>query len=214
MGIMHRNIKPDSLVPYIESRSHNESYSSSSINSESNSSSSYSKSSKTDNNNHDSNKFSNIKLIDLSLSKFININEKIKEPYGTVGYTSPEMLLEQSYDFKIDEWSIGILTYLLLCGKLPFSDEHSEREVARQTIHEKLSFTQPIWEKKSIEAKDFVNRLLNKDPKKRMSVKEALVHPWIQNHFPSAVEERLKKNYNHEGEIIEFEKFSSFINNK
>ena len=157
---------------------------------------------------------SSIKLIDFSLSKYLNNNEKTKEPYGTVGYSSPEMLLDLPYDSKIDEWSIGILTYLLLCGKLPFSDEHSEREVARQTIHEKLSFTQPIWEKKSIEAKDFVNRLLNKDPKKRMSVKEALVHPWIQNHFPSAVEERLKKNYNHEGEIIEFEKFSSFINNK
>ena len=177
-GIVHRNIKPDSVLMYKRGID------------------------------------SSIKLIDFSLSKYLNNNEKTKEPYGTVGYSSPEMLLDLPYDSKIDEWSIGILTYLLLCGKLPFSDEHSEREVARQTIHEKLSFTQPIWEKKSIEAKDFVNRLLNKDPKKRMSVKEALVHPWIQNHFPSAVEERLKKNYNHEGEIIEFEKFSSFINNK
>ena len=128
------------------------------------------------------------------------------------------MLLDLPYDNKIDEWSIGILTYLLLCGKLPFSDEHSEREVARQTIHEKLSFTQPIWEKKSKEAKDFVNKLLNKDPKKRMSVKDALTHSWIKKYYPLAVEERLKKNvnYNQDGECIEFEKYSSniFINNK
>ena len=215
MGIMHRNIKPDSLVPYIESRSHNESYSSSSINSESNSSSSYSKSSKTDNNNHDSNKFSNIKLIDLSLSKFININEKIKEPYGTVGYTSPEMLLEQSYDFKIDEWSIGIMTYLLLCGKLPFSDEYSEREIARQTIHEKQSFEQPKWEKISKEAKDFVNKLLIKDPKKRMKVKNALVHPWIKKYYPQIVIKRMK-NINDNTtceEGYEFESFSTPIDN-
>lgn len=156
-----------------------------------------------------------IKLIDLSLVKFLNNNEKTKEPYGNVGYSSPEMLLDLSYDSKIDEWSIGILTYLLLCGKLPFSDEHSEREVARQTIHEKLSFSQPIWEKKSKESKDFVNKLLNKDPKKRMSVKEALTHKWIGKYYPSLVEERLKKNYNLEEEFIEFEKYSSnFLNAK
>ena len=174
-GIIHRNIKPDSILMF--RRGFN----------------------------------SYIKLIDLSIVKYLNNNEKTKEPYGSVGYSAPEMLLDLSYDSKIDEWSIGILTYLLLCGKLPFSDEHSEREVARQTIHEKLSFTQPIWEKKSKESKDFVNKLLNKDPKKRMTVKEALTHKWIRKYFPQIVEERLKKNYNYdnEEEIIDFEKYSS-----
>jgi serine/threonine protein kinase len=174
-GIIHRNIKPDSILMF--RRGFN----------------------------------SYIKLIDLSIVKFLNNNEKTKEPYGSVGYSAPEMLLDLPYDSKIDEWSIGILTYLLLCGKLPFSDEHSEREVARQTIHEKLSFTQPIWEKKSKESKDFVNKLLNKDPKKRMTVKEALTHKWIRKYFPQIVEERLKKQYNYDNEepIIEFEKYSS-----
>ena len=217
MGIIHRNIKPDNLVPYIQSKSQNESYSSKSSksNSDSNNSSSISKSSKTDNNINDSNKFSNIKLIDLSLSKFLNINETIKEPYGTVGYISPEMLLDQSYDFKIDEWSIGIMTYLLLCGKLPFSDEYSEREIARQTIHEKQSFDQPKWEKISKEAKDFINKLLIKDPEKRMKVKNALVHPWIKKYYPQIVKKRMK-NINDNttcDEGYEFESFSSPIDN-
>ena len=217
MGIIHRNIKPDNLVPYIQSKSQNESYSSKSSksNSDSNNSSSISKSSKTDNNINDSNKFSNIKLIDLSLSKFLNINETTKEPYGTVGYISPEMLLDQSYDFKIDEWSIGIMTYLLLCGKLPFSDEYSEREIARQTIHEKQSFDQPKWEKISKEAKDFINKLLIKDPEKRMKVKNALVHPWIKKYYPQIVKKRMK-NINDNttcDEGYEFESFSSPIDN-
>ena len=126
------------------------------------------------------------------------------------------MLLDLPYDSKIDEWSIGIITYLLLCGKLPFSDEHSEREVARQTIHEKLTFTQPIWEKKSKEAKDFVDKLLNKDPLKRMNIKEALTHSWIKRHYPYIVKERMKKNFGTDGDFIEFEKFSSniFVNTK
>ena len=159
---------------------------------------------------------STIKLIDFNLVKYLNNNEKTKEPYGTVGYSSPEMLLDLPYDSKIDEWSIGIITYLLLCGKLPFSDEHSEREVARQIIHEKLTFTQPIWEKKSKEAKDFVDKLLNKDPLKRMSVKEALTHSWIKRHYPYIVKERMKKKFDPDGDFIEFEKFSSniFVNAK
>ena len=215
MGIIHRNIKPDNLLPYIQSKSQNESFSSKNSYSDSNNSSNSSKNSKTDNNINDENKFSNIKLIDLSLAKFLNINETIKEPYGTVGYISPEMLLDKSYDFKIDEWSIGIMTYLLLCGKLPFSDEYSEREIARQTIHEKQSFEQPKWEKISKEAKDFINKLLIKDPEKRMNVKKALVHPWIKKYYPQIVKKRMK-NINDKAtfdEGYEFESFSSPIDN-
>ena len=219
MGFMHRNIKPDSLVPYIQylSHSHNDSFSSSGYNS------SESKSSKIDsvNNNNENNinnnidKFSEIRIIDFSLSKYLNVNEKANEPYGTVGYLSPEMLSDQSYDFKIDEWSIGIVSYLLLCGKLPFSDEYSEREIARQTIHEKQSFGQPKWEKISKEAKDFVNKLLIKDPKKRMTVKNALIHPWIKKYYPLEVEKRMKiinDKIKYE-EIFEFEAFTSPIEN-
>ena len=59
-------------------------------------------------------------------------------------------------------------------------------------------------------------KLLNKDPLKRMNVKEALTHPWIKRHYRLIVKERLKKNYNQEGDYIEFEKFISnvFINSK
>ena len=186
MGIMHRNIKPDCIIANPQTQfEHEESFSSSGNNSYI---------SETNNNNIIDmiNVYSNIKLIDASLAKFLNINQKVKEPYGTVGYLSPELLSAQAYDFLIDEWSIGIVTYLLLCGKLPFSDEYSEREIARQTIHEKLTFEQPKWEKLSKESKDFVSKLLIKDPKKRMKVKNALVHPWIKKYYPVIVEKRMK----------------------
>ena len=118
MGIMHRNIKPDCIIPNPQTKSHNnDSFSSSNNNS-------YNKSSQSNNDIDLIQVDSNIKLIDASLSKFLNINQKVKEPYGTVGYISPELLSDQAYDFLIDEWSIGIVTYLLLCGKLHFSDEY------------------------------------------------------------------------------------------
>ena len=209
MGIMHRNIKPDCIIANPQTQAeHEESFSSSGNNSYI---------SETNNNNIIDmiNVYSNIKLIDASLAKFLNINQKVKEPYGTVGYLSPELLSAQAYDFLIDEWSIGIVTHLLLCGKLPFSDEYSEREIARQTIHEKLTFEQPKWEKLSKESKDFVSKLLIKDPKKRMKVKNALVHPWIKKYYPIIVEKRMKSfdtNTPRE-DHYEFEYFCSPVDN-
>ena len=207
MGIMHRNIKPDCIIANPQTQAeHEESFSSSGNNSYI---------SETNNNIDMINVYSNIKLIDASLAKFLNINQKVKEPYGTVGYLSPELLSAQAYDFLIDEWSIGIVTHLLLCGKLPFSDEYSEREIARQTIHEKLTFEQPKWEKLSKESKDFVSKLLIKDPKKRMKVKNALVHPWIKKYYPIIVEKRMKSfdtNTPRE-DHYEFEYFCSPVDN-
>ena len=107
------------------------------------------------------------------------------------------------------------MTHLLLCGKLPFSDEYSEREIARQTIHEKLTFEQPKWEKLSKESKDFVSKLLIKDPKKRMKVKNALVHPWIKKYYPIIVEKRMKSfdSNTPREDNYEFEYFCSPVDN-
>jgi len=70
---------------------------------------------------------------------------------------APEVLLEKPYNKSVDLWSIGIITYLILCGCLPFDDEHSEREIARQTIHDPVPYPNSIWKKISNEAKLFVD---------------------------------------------------------
>ncbi len=131
-----------------------------------------------------------IRLLDFGLSKIINPTEKCTEPYGTLSYVAPEVLTEKPYDQRVDLWSIGIITYLLLCGCLPFVDDHSEKEIAKQTINNAVPYPPEIWCKLSKESKDFVNRLLQKDPDKRMTIKQILEHEWITKFYTKVLEER------------------------
>ena len=123
---------------------------------------------------------SDIRLLDFGLSKIVGNDEKCKEPYGTLSFVAPEVLQGKPYDKSVDLWSIGIITFLLLCGYLPFDDKHSEREIARQTIQDPVPFDEKIWSKYSPEARIFVNGLLQKKPQKRYTIKEVLEHPWIK----------------------------------
>ena len=121
-----------------------------------------------------------IRLLDFGLSKIIGNEEKCTEPYGTLSFVAPEVLQGKPYDKSVDLWSIGIITFLLLCGYLPFDDKHSEREIARQTIQDPVPFESKIWNKYTPEAKNFVEGLLQKKPEKRLTIKEILEHPWIK----------------------------------
>ena len=121
-----------------------------------------------------------IRLLDFGLSKIVGNDEKCTEPYGTLSFVAPEVLQGKPYDKSVDLWSIGIITFLLLCGYLPFDDKHSEREIARQTIQDPVPYDDKIWSKISPEAKTFVDGLLQKKPEKRYTIKEVLEHPWIK----------------------------------
>ena len=135
-----------------------------------------------------------IRLLDFGLSKIVGNEEKCTEPYGTLSFVAPEVLQGKPYDKSVDLWSIGIITFLLLCGYLPFDDKHSEREIARQTIQDPVPFEEKIWSKYSPEAKTFVDGLLQKKPEKRYTIKEVLEHPWIKK--MDKVPEKRKDNKN------------------
>ena len=78
------------------------------------------------------------------------------EPFGTISYVAPEVLLEQPYNNSVDLWSLGIIAFLLLSGSLPFDHEYSEVEVAKLTIHSKAKYNKKKWNDISPEAKAFV----------------------------------------------------------
>lgn len=123
-----------------------------------------------------------IRILDFGLSKILGPNEYCNEPYGTLSYVAPEVLLEKPYNKAVDMWSLGVTTYLLLSGGLPFDHANDDQEIARQTISEPVPYKGTIWKTISPQAVDFINKLLVKDPNQRMTVKDALEHEWIKRY--------------------------------
>ena len=118
------------------------------------------------------------KLADFGLAKIVGPSEKADEPFGTLGYAAPEVLRKEPYGPACDLWSVGCITYALLCGALPF-DHESQRETAKMTVLGRLTFDQPTWNTVSEVAKDFIRSLINKDVNIRLTAAQAMVHPWI-----------------------------------
>ncbi|XWS76829.1 hypothetical protein CRYUN_Cryun01aG0211100 [Craigia yunnanensis] len=120
-----------------------------------------------------------MKLIDFGLSDFIRPDERLNDIVGSAYYVAPEVL-HRSYSLEADIWSIGVITYILLCGSRPFW-ARTESGIFRSVLRSDPNFDDLPWPSVSPEAKDFVKRLLNKDYRKRMTSVQALTHPWLQD---------------------------------
>lgn len=119
-----------------------------------------------------------IKLSDFGLSKIVAPNERSDEPFGTISYAAPEVLLGEEYDKSVDLWSLGVVSYLLVSGTLPFDDDNEDL-ILERAIKVEPDYQSPWIAKVSKEGKDFIKSCLNKDASKRLTLREALGHPWL-----------------------------------
>ncbi|XP_010546723.1 PREDICTED: calcium-dependent protein kinase 32-like [Tarenaya hassleriana] len=120
-----------------------------------------------------------LKAIDFGLSVFFKPGERFNEIVGSPYYMAPEVL-KRDYGPEVDIWSAGVILYILLCGVPPFWAE-TEQGVAQAIIRSVLDFRRDPWPKISQNAKDLVRKMLDPDPKRRLTAHQVLDHPWLQN---------------------------------
>ncbi|CAA7391358.1 unnamed protein product [Spirodela intermedia] len=119
-----------------------------------------------------------LKATDFGLSDFIVPERKFHDVVGSAYYVAPEVLKQRSGP-ESDVWSIGVITYILLCGRRPFWDK-TEEGIFKEVLRKKPDFRRKPWPSISSSAKDFVGKLLVKDPRARLTAAQALSHPWVR----------------------------------
>lgn len=97
---------------------------------------------------------------------------------GSDFYLAPELIMQQEYGREIDVWAVGVITYVILCGSLPFFDNVLHK-LYRQIVERDLRFSEQPWKAVSKGAQDFIVRTLQVRPGERISAGDALSHMWI-----------------------------------
>jgi len=119
-----------------------------------------------------------IKLIDWGLAT--NFEGGMTKAVGSMTYAAPEVISSQdrkAYSEACDLWSVGVLTYVMLCGKPPFWGSREQHYKAARA--ERYPFRDDPWDKMNPEAKDFVKNLLKANPAARTPIGQAAKHPWL-----------------------------------
>uniref|UniRef100_A0A8C9ST88 non-specific serine/threonine protein kinase n=1 Tax=Scleropages formosus TaxID=113540 RepID=A0A8C9ST88_SCLFO len=143
-----------------------------------------------------------IKIIDFGLAHKIDFGHDFKNIFGTPEFVAPEVVNYEPIGLEADMWSIGVITYILLSGASPFLGD-SKQETLANVSAVNYSFEEDFFSNTSCLAKDFISKLLVKDPKKRMTIWDSLQHPWIK---PKDKEQALSRKES----AVNMEKFKRF----
>ncbi|XP_043466730.1 death-associated protein kinase related-like [Leptopilina heterotoma] len=119
-----------------------------------------------------------VKLCDFGISRYISHGADIREILGTPDYVAPEVLNYEPISLATDMWSVGVLLYVLLTGCSPFGGD-TKQETFCNISRCRLDFPDDLFEDVSKEAQDLMRKLMVKDPRERLTVKDCLQHSWF-----------------------------------
>uniref|UniRef100_A0A6P6Y8S5 Calcium-dependent protein kinase 3-like n=1 Tax=Dermatophagoides pteronyssinus TaxID=6956 RepID=A0A6P6Y8S5_DERPT len=132
-----------------------------------------------------------VKLIDFGFSRTFSSNVPMTAMHGTIYYVSPEVM-DGCYREKCDIWSIGVILYMVLSGKPPFTG-NADYQILLRIKNNLYDFKGPVWNKVSAEAKEFIKLLLQPSPAERPSAREALQHRWLRNVTEETLSQLVRK---------------------
>jgi calcium/calmodulin-dependent protein kinase I len=126
----------------------------------------------------DETEHSPLKLADFGLAKLLDASSLMHTACGTPGYVAPEILENRPYGQEVDLWSLGVITYILLCGFPPFYDENNAA-LFRSIKSGRYEYPSPFWDDVSEAARHLIDHLLVLGPAKRYTAENVLLHPWV-----------------------------------
>jgi calcium/calmodulin-dependent protein kinase I len=110
---------------------------------------------------------SDLVLADFGIAKTLGTQEEtLQTMAGSFGYAAPEVMDRKGHGKPVDMWSMGVITYTLLCGYSPFRSENLH-DLLEECTNNSVVFHERYWKDVSNDAKDFINRLIVPDPDKR-----------------------------------------------
>jgi calcium-dependent protein kinase len=119
-----------------------------------------------------------IKIVNFDTAETFRPDSPLKGFIGSPEYAAPEMI-DGLYNIAVDIWACGVILYLILSGKVPFSGA-TKAEIVHSIQKGFLDFEDPVWTEISPEAKDLIRQMLDKDIMHRITVDQALQHPWFK----------------------------------
>jgi serine/threonine protein kinase len=118
-------------------------------------------------------------LTDFGLCCHISDVQEMSAMRGSPGYAAPEVCARRSYGPQADCFSAGVVLFFALSGRLPFDGKNMETVLLR-TMTKEVKFAKIAqFADVSSDCKDFITRLLQKDPERRPTSSDSLEHMWI-----------------------------------
>ncbi|KAL4234988.1 Serine/threonine-protein kinase H1 [Mactra antiquata] len=139
---------------------------------------------------------SKIMITDFGLSATIKGENMMRTTCGTPEYIAPEILARKPYTVQVDMWAVGVITYILLSGTMPFDDENRTR-LYRLILKAKYNYVGEHWKDVSDLAKNFIDRCLVISPTERITAAESVKHPWIVTMAASSSNKNLHRTISH-----------------
>ncbi|RYP42938.1 hypothetical protein DL770_011980 [Monosporascus sp. CRB-9-2] len=149
---------------------------------------------------------SDLVLADFGIAKMLDAKDEVLTTMaGSFGYAAPEVMLKKGHGKAVDMWSMGVITYTLLCGYSPFRSENLQ-DLIDECSNAQIVFHERYWRDVSDDAKNFILRLLQPDPDNRWTSQvrrstltvgysrqqgidileqQALNHPWLSGESAS-----------------------------